>query len=371
MFLLAFERSTQAPSSNASTAWMRLVIEIFDHRAAKQRTARRSTPSAPSASRSSADAVSHRSGSLQQPQPRLEELGSLDTYTGLPFELEQEITSKYNSLDSPVRLPVSIWDDLSDPSSFPEAAVTDQALPPPRPPPQSEVNDSQTSSRTLHTAAESARRHQQHRLNASAPAFQPGRGAYRHQPPESSFESHSIDVHTTSRQIVSETIKPVFASLRTLDWRFGLIRVDYIEAPIDTSATWASASSAVMMSPGSSSFELPAIFEKHPRNRSDSAHKECNQSCRKGTINLGYGLIHLYRDPTDNSPDDIAAGLQPTPSCSKSAARSHTENVADTEEEQGSKLVAVLAVPSNWAISDFLEFIGPVVPNIEQMRLMR
>ncbi|KAL0083454.1 BRCA1-associated protein 2-domain-containing protein [Phycomyces blakesleeanus] len=68
-------------------------------------------------------------------------------------------------------------------------------------------------------------------------------------------------------------------------------------------------------------------------------------------INLGYGILHLYRDPSEIKPFD-----PPTDSPS----------TTDT-----TTILCTLAVPSYMATSDFLQFVAPVDPYVSHYRIVR
>lgn len=273
---------------------MRLVISIFDH------------PSAYASRCQSGEYISKAAVDGH-------DLSSLDTYTGLPYELEQELLTRYHTLSKPLRLPSDIWSDLSKPDDFPR------------------VSGSNNSSRP--------------QLNAQATEFRPG-----------------TSPTLSKKQLVHETIRPVFAPNRTVEWRFGLIQCDYLEAPVDMSFK-----SPV---PYSKTLELPAIFEKRARSGSaqDAAFrvKQDNldppNSSNAGTVDLGYGIMHLYKDDDEEPLQIVRRGRSKTSTNEKDAA-----NIDD----QAGRMVAILAVPSNWATADFLQFIASSVVSIEQMRIMR
>ena len=276
---------------------MRLVISVFDH----------------------PDAYAHRKAAgeyVSKSAVEGHDLSSLDTYTGLPYELEQELLIRYHTLNKSIRLPKDIWSDLSKPEEFPL------------------VQDNSQSSNT--------------KLKATAAEFKPG-------------DSRTITSGSSTRkQHVHETIRPVFAPNRTVEWRFGLIQCDYLEAPLDMSFK-----SPV---PYSKTLELPAIFEKRARSNSakDAAEAreselEAVNSSNAGTVDLGYGIMHLYKDEHEEPLQVVKRGR----------AKSLGKPEAQKADSEAGRMVAILAVPSNWATADFLQFIASSVVSIEQMRIMR
>jgi hypothetical protein len=296
---------------------MRLVVTIFDHCAAYQD--RQGSGAFISKSAISGD-----------------DLASLDTYTGLPYELEQEIIARYHQLDQRLQLPKDIWQDLSTPSSFDSAE---------------DNHDNQSDSRSRC-------------LNASAAEFKPGEG------------TQVIPAPRKKARGISEIIQPVFSPLRSLDWRFGFIEVDYLEAPVRMSyqqSAWPPLRSPMSQS---STLELPAIFEKRARSNTQDAEVNVRgdsarpKSRGAGTLDLGFGVIHLYND---------ASELEELESESKSVSQQKKRNTTQTNgagsaekhSAGGGTMVAILGVPSNWTTADFLAFIGESVDSLQQMRIMR
>ena len=309
---------------------MRLVITLFDHSTA-------------AAVRQSSGAFISQSASLGL------DLRSLDTRTGLPYDLEQDIITKYRSLSSPLRLPLDIWDDddLSRPEGFPSvvtAAVEQEEI--------------------LKT---------NRRLNVGAAVFIPGESF-------SQRNSSSPLSSSSKKQLVSKTIQPVFAPLRALDWRFGLIQLDYFEGPVNQPM------SSMLLSPSTQprTLELPAIFEKRSRTGSnaeeisqnkDKRNKNKPRSGSSGTLDLGYGIIHLYKEKETKKEKNNLELQKPLTGGTELHAgyigRPFDSTEAAKEDDEAGTMLAVLAVPSNWASSDFLQFISPSVEDIDQMRIMR
>lgn len=247
---------------------------------------------------------------------------SFDTFTGLPWPLEDELAHKYDGFSKPLRTPRDIWSGLLE-SEYPVAASS--------------------------VAADKATALVKAGLSAQAAEFTPGASSFTTSP------------KVSKRQLVSEVIQPVFAPYRTLDWRFGLIQVEYLEKPIEIAVS----SPHRIMSP-SRGFELPAIFEK--KHQASALESKAPLPGDAGTIDLGYGIMHLYKEPQDDLPeDDDHAG--------RSRSFSNPEATAKRKPVKGDDgkgtMVAVLAVPSNWATADFLQFISDFVSSIQQVRIMR
>jgi hypothetical protein len=107
-----------------------------------------------------------------------------------------------------------------------------------------------------------------------------------------------------------QTIRPIFALPRALDYRFSQISVDY-------------------------------------RSMDDRT---------AGTIEAGFGIIHLFRDVQDVYRSDL-----PLPEVS-----------AETALIEGNGcLVAVLSVPSVMTVSEFLLFVEPATEYVRQIRILR
>lgn len=296
---------------------MRLVISLFDHQAAYNE-------------RQESGAFISKSAVAGQ------DLVSLDTYTGLPYELEQAILARYEDLERQIKLPEDIWQDLSKPDRF---QLTSAA-------------------RTADKGSLSSS------LNAQAVEFTPGQSSPRKK----------------SRGI-SETIHPVFAPLRSLDWRFGFIEVDYLEAPVRMNyqqqyPPHAGIHARSPLSP-SRTLELPAIFEKRSRSNTHDPKEEppdeprSKQSPGAGTLDLGFGVIHLYKDAFDIESEK--EGNHASQAGNSRRARSSSDsglNDYPATSDAGS-MVAILGVPSNWSTADFLAFIDDSVDALQQMRIMR
>lgn len=296
---------------------MRLVISLFDHQAAYQE-------------RQESGAFISKSAVAGL------DLVSLDTYTGLPHELEQAILARYLDLRRQIKLPSDIWQDLSKTDSFQLASAS--------------------------STADKGRRSSS--LNAEAVEFTPGQSLPRKK----------------SRGI-SETIQPVFAPLRSLDWRFGFIEVDYLEAPVKMNHQKQYPPHLVNhsrspLSP-SRTLELPAIFEKRSRSNTHDPQEEppdetgAKQSPGAGTLDLGFGVIHLYKDSSDNEGDED--GKESKYAGNSKDSRSYTDSASnvDAATSDTGTMVAILGVPSNWSTADLLAFMDDSVDALQQMRIMR
>lgn len=299
---------------------MRLVVNIFDYRTAYIK-------------RKESGAFISKSAVSGQ------DLASLDTYTGLPHELEQEILARYHDLERRVRLPSDIWQDLNNPDSFTAALADREAV--------AEDHEGRSSKS----------------LNAQAAEFTPGQTSSRKK----------------SRGI-SETIRPVFTPLRSLDWRFGFIEVDYLESPVKMNhqlqhpPQYGNARSP--LSP-SRTLELPAIFEMRARSNShDPSDAKVAERLKTppspgaGTLDLGFGVIHLYRDHLDTDDSEEAKASHTESSHHVRRSSNSIVNGEDRKSDEGS-MVAILGVPCNWTTADLLAFIDNSVDSVHQMRIMR
>ena len=71
--------------------------------------------------------------------------------------------------------------------------------------------------------------------------------------------------------------------------------------------------------------------------------------------------MHLYKDEDEEPLQVVRRGR----------AKSLGKPEAQQADSDAGRMVAILAVPSNWATADFLQFIASSVVSIEQMRIMR
>lgn len=295
---------------------MRLVISIFDHC---------------SAYRNRQDSRAFVSNSAVAGY----DLASLDTYTGLPYELELAIVERYHDLRNPVKLPPDIWQDLSKPDSFLPAS----------------------------TCLSHDQDQRSHTLNANAASFTPGQ-----------------DIAPKKNRGISETIQPVFAPLRSLDWRFGHIQIDYLEAPVRmTYQQQYPPQGGTVRSPMSPSrtLELPAIFEMRKRSNTDEVKDKPPDEARSspgtagsGTLDLGFGVIHLYKDPLDGQEKTTDEGKK-SEKIEGAKKVIDSTSASDTTKPDAGTMVAILGVPSNWSTADLLTFIDDSVDSLHQMRIMR
>jgi len=86
-----------------------------------------------------------------------------------------------------------------------------------------------------------------------------------------------------------------------------------------------------------------------------------------GTTELPEGIIHIYRYNTYNY-NDGGSNANENSSLGQDA---NIPGIVREEESNDGKTVAVLAVPSHMAPSDFLTFVAPAVDSIAHLRMIR
>lgn len=118
------------------------------------------------------------------------------------------------------------------------------------------------------------------------------------------------------------------------------------------------------------------MFERRGRSNteysatSDSPTLTVNRASDAGTIDLGYGIMHLYKEEDKDGNADETHQQDSTTKTNEAGKMEGGGQVLEKKQQEGT-MVAVLAVPANWATSDFLEFISVAVESIEQMRTMK
>lgn len=76
------------------------------------------------------------------------------------------------------------------------------------------------------------------------------------------------------------------------------------------------------------------------------------------TVQLGYGVLHIYRDLEPVGEQDLP---------DTKIARDESLNISSDEDT----LLCVLAVPSYMTYKDFTNFLGPINSNITNYRFLR
>lgn len=165
-----------------------------------------------------------------------------------------------------------------------------------------------------------------HQLLAGWCSFQPHKPVSDQLNPEAaSFDPSSQHrPRSKSKSKFSTTIKPVFTPYRRLDWRFGRILVD-------------------MQDYG----EVP----------------QAGRSSSTESINVGFGLIRLRRQPSSSQEHDAS---------SPSAAASAEPVTSDAPADLGDGCtLAILALPPIMTVSDFLQFVAPGEEMIRHIAILR
>ncbi|CAG8619905.1 3016_t:CDS:2 [Cetraspora pellucida] len=103
---------------------------------------------------------------------------------------------------------------------------------------------------------------------------------------------------------------------------------------------------------------------------------------KSGKTNFSYGVLHLYRDPSEilSSKDDqgfIRVGKNDKNNSGKQNSSGSNQNSVEKQEEfpgilnNEETILAVLAVPSFMSASDFLAFVAPVQRFVSHFRFIR
>lgn len=121
---------------------------------------------------------------------------------------------------------------------------------------------------------------------------------------------------TAEREAYASVIAPLFEPLRPLDYRFGRVAIDWIDMPAGGVA--------------------------------GTAAQEAKTT---GSIDVGFGVVHLYRD------NDVAAVGEAGPST--------------LPAQEPCTILGVLAIPPVMSIADFLVFVQPAADSISQIRMIR
>jgi hypothetical protein len=148
-------------------------------------------------------------------------------------------------------------------------------------------------------------------LNPAADLFVPGSSS-----PRQTFKLNNVPT----------VIQPVFSPLRQLDYRFSKISIDY---------------------------------------------RDMGPNKQAGSIDVGFGVIHLYRDKKEVYQSDL-----PLPETSSGTALIEGNGVrlvrvAPSTSDSLQCLIAVLSIPSVMSASEFLLFVEPATEYIRQIRILR
>lgn len=142
--------------------------------------------------------------------------------------------------------------------------------------------------------------------------------------------THTPAIRTSELYVPSREQQVVEKPVAQLDYRFGPLFVDWIDHP------------TVMTPPADS--PTPSTSTLPPSTTPASQEQS-------GSTALNWGIIHLYRE----------AGATPSTPAEKQRA----------EEEDDGTIVAVILVPGNLTVANFLSFISPALDAVMQLRMLR
>ncbi|KAI5121493.1 hypothetical protein M0805_006530 [Coniferiporia weirii] len=135
------------------------------------------------------------------------------------------------------------------------------------------------------------------------------------------------------------------------DYRYGPIRIDWLDFEVMSSSD----------NKQTASRNTPvALFV--PSSPSTS-----------GTTNLPDGVVHIFRESTQDGYPAAAASTSKTVASGTplNAASTSSEHASRVTSDPDSAIVAVLAVPPWMAPSDFLAFVAPAAEGMKHLRLIR
>ncbi|KAJ8094657.1 hypothetical protein PM082_010663 [Marasmius tenuissimus] len=160
-----------------------------------------------------------------------------------------------------------------------------------------------------------------------------------------SFLPRSIFEKLPSQYPESVTRRNATFNPQNKDYRYGPIRIDWLDTNM----------SATESSPSTSS----AIGKEKDNLRGPTVAKFIPQETASGSLNLAEGVVHLYRETSRTKNDEGDTQRLPTSTSSVS-----------TREKDG-VILGVLAVPSWMTPSDFLTFVAPAADSISHLRIIR
>ncbi|KAF8582718.1 zf-UBP-domain-containing protein [Ramaria rubella] len=156
--------------------------------------------------------------------------------------------------------------------------------------------------------------------------------------PTSLFEK--LPNHSSpDRAVQTATALESSAGKTTNDWRFGSIKIDWIDKAMSS-----------VGNSGLSVLENDATSQRRPA----TAQFIQNSPEQAGSIDIPEGILHIYRDT-------LSSGCEPSAST--------TPALAETPHD--ATILAVLAVPSHMTPSDFLTFVAPAAESMAHLRMIR
>lgn len=110
-------------------------------------------------------------------------------------------------------------------------------------------------------------------------------------------------------------------------------------------------------------------------------HASFAESSKAGSVELGYGVISLFRDvseaviDSDQGANEPRNGKNALPSPQSSQMQpqgsSSSSNHPNRDDQDDGTTLAVLAVPSYFTAGEFLNWVAPASDSIRQLRLLR
>ncbi|OBZ74261.1 RING finger protein ETP1 [Grifola frondosa] len=154
------------------------------------------------------------------------------------------------------------------------------------------------------------------------------------------------------------------------DYRFGAIRVDWVDLPDMDKTTGA-------LRKTSSGKEREREMHRRGEPATATFVPHAHAHIKSGSTNLPEGVIHIYRDfPSATAEEGQLSSNAPTGEPSATAIVSPglptTENISSNADASNDGIMlAVLAVPSWMTPSDFLAFVAPAAEGVAHLRMIR
>ncbi|CAG8635541.1 5633_t:CDS:2 [Ambispora gerdemannii] len=186
---------------------------------------------------------------------------------------------------------------------------------------------------------------------------------------------------------------------KTKDFRFGAIFLEWFtekslkmseeqEHPTKTIPQNSTGQSSDSLPPSNStahptSSTLAEINGQNPKNVTSSITRPVAQflPIEPNRTNLGYGILHLYRDPKEipqsnetNSSSQETIGINGKQVSNSGASGNESFNLelnGQNLDLSDKTILAVLAVPVSFSASDFLGFVAPVRKFVSHFRMIR
>ncbi|KAJ7493434.1 hypothetical protein B0H11DRAFT_2172145 [Mycena galericulata] len=160
--------------------------------------------------------------------------------------------------------------------------------------------------------------------------------------PSDTFTPGSVFVKLPAHAPKSTARRNALYNPRDKDYRFGPIRLDWVDFKMTDKPVAASSGKA------RANGREPAAATFIPKEGMES-----------GSTNLPEGIIHLFREGATTSSED------------KAASASSSASVTSDSPDVDGVMLGVLAVPSWMAPADFLAFVAPAAEGITHLRIIR